>query len=69
MAKKTDRAEEVLALKADLEVLSDAVARIEAGGARRKTVIILLAHHSGLSQRVVKTLLGSIEGIVEEYFK
>jgi len=52
----------------DLDSLRDAVACLIDGGARRKTIVILLAHHTGLPQRTVGAVLDGIQTVADEYF-
>jgi hypothetical protein len=68
---KLTRAEAVKLVEkyvADADDLREAVACLVAAGARRKTLVILLAHYTGLPQRTVGAVLDGINGVAAEYF-
>jgi len=54
--------------RGDLEKIKSAVQSLRTCGMREKTVLILLSHYTGLSQKNVKKMLVGFEEAVDYYF-
>ena len=55
-------------LRAQVETLQATVAHWQAAGLPRRTLVILLAHYTKVSQRTIKQVLEGIDALVDEYF-
>ena len=64
----SDITEQIERFRDQLEVLQEAVEHIEAGGLNRKALLVLLSHHTKMSQRDIKEILWGIETLAETYF-
>ena len=60
--------EKVEALRADCEALRTAVDIMLDAGAKEKTVLVLLSHHTKLPQKTIKQVIDGMHDLEAEYF-
>ena len=59
---------EVQELRELVQNLRAAVTRLEEAGLKRKTVVVLMAHHTKLPQKTIVQVIDGFETLEEEYF-
>jgi len=68
MGKKTILQQQVDKLRDDVQKVQASIKQIRTSGMKEKTVLVLLAHHTGLPQATIKKVMEGMETLEEAYF-